>query len=510
MRKIILASLLFWLSLSFQMSEAQGATAPYLYYYSDTLRSFVLERADGTDSRVLSQVVMPEDTTDIRIRGWSPSGEWLAWRSSSTLPGGNTRNSVWAANIDGVHSLEMLADVGNVYDMIWSPTEDLLFLSDWEQTTSGFNYQAVSTLRFFLIDAQTRTTITTFEMEISFANLGPAAWRLDGQYVTFEYSVDTEDSSESFIRRISRTGEIEDIPIPHRLENAIHITSHPSPNDWVLTKSEDSSQLIAANVISGETIEFEVPSPIERVYLYQWNYTRDYALIYVRTPESGNKFELWLLSIPDQTLQIIASNVGNYGSETGSWFPWSFYANHAIYYTDEGLFALELQPTMQISQITTDQVSLFSPQWYRDGRLFFEAGTVDDNGNWNGGTYVYNFLTDELSEQDSRFSPYRISGDERFAVVENPLSVVDSVQGQVFPIQSDSRVQSYMYLLESVHWYLNGPWFITAEAGMTVDGNLRFMSVNNIDGTVHRELASCFGSCASWLPDHVVAHVDSE
>ncbi|MCC6802668.1 MAG: hypothetical protein IT319_07270, partial [Anaerolineae bacterium] len=140
---LILAGLLFSLCFSFGLVAAQNEPAPFLYYYSEVERTFVIERADGTDSRVLPQVEMPENTTDVRIVGWSPSGEWLAWTSRSTLLGGNTRTTAWAANLDGVRSLDMLAEAGNVYTIIWSPTEDILFVAGRESPTDRFGSLSV-------------------------------------------------------------------------------------------------------------------------------------------------------------------------------------------------------------------------------------------------------------------------------------------------------------------------------------------------------------------------------
>lgn len=503
--------LMFWLSVSLQVGEAQSEPAPFLYYYSDTLRTFVIERADGTDTRVLSQVTMPEETDDITIRDWSPSGEWLAWTSRIRSGYDNTIDSGWIANVDGTESWEIPTDAGHIYDMIWSPTDDLLFVSDWERPAGEFSYRAAYTQRFFLIDAPTQTVITTFEMELPFANRNLAAWTLDGEYVTFTYTVDAEEGTRSFLRRITRAGEIEDIPIPGVLVWG-GLYSNPSRNAWVLSRSEDSSQLITVNIFSGEAITFDALAPIEYIFLYQWNYTGDHVLIYVRTPNSGDKFELWLLSIPDQALQRIADDAGNYANERSTWFPWSFYANHAIFYTDDGLFGLEIEPEVQVTQLA-DQVSL--PQWYGDGRLYFIRRIVDNDGNSHLQAYTYDFLTDTLAGQDMRFSPYRISGDERYAVTENPLAVVDRVQDQVFPIQSHSQVMhGPEYLLEWVYWFRNGPWFMTTETNVGINRGLptyrRYTSVNNVDGTVHRELSVCDSSCASWLPEQVIAHLDSE
>lgn len=52
---------------------------PYLYYLSWLHNGVVIERADGTDSHVLGQDLLPDNAGYARGGGWSPSGQWIAW-----------------------------------------------------------------------------------------------------------------------------------------------------------------------------------------------------------------------------------------------------------------------------------------------------------------------------------------------------------------------------------------------------------------------------------------------
>jgi hypothetical protein len=45
-------------------APAHAQEVPYVYYYTNTLNAFVIERADGTDSRVIAQGLMPTDPDD--------------------------------------------------------------------------------------------------------------------------------------------------------------------------------------------------------------------------------------------------------------------------------------------------------------------------------------------------------------------------------------------------------------------------------------------------------------
>jgi hypothetical protein len=80
MRKVIVFCFLLVLSCSTAVLKAQDAP-PYIYYFSDVLNGIVVERADGTDSRILAQGLMPPDIDSISGPGWSPSGKWFAWKT---------------------------------------------------------------------------------------------------------------------------------------------------------------------------------------------------------------------------------------------------------------------------------------------------------------------------------------------------------------------------------------------------------------------------------------------
>lgn len=63
-------------------SQADADLAPYLYYHSDLAGGMVLERADGTDSRMLVEDVSSPGapTRHSSLIEWSPSGQYYLWR----------------------------------------------------------------------------------------------------------------------------------------------------------------------------------------------------------------------------------------------------------------------------------------------------------------------------------------------------------------------------------------------------------------------------------------------
>lgn len=67
------------------LANADFSDAPFLYYYSSQQEAFIIERADGTDSRILADYKLPQlegsSQSGGRIEGpgWSPTGKWFAW-----------------------------------------------------------------------------------------------------------------------------------------------------------------------------------------------------------------------------------------------------------------------------------------------------------------------------------------------------------------------------------------------------------------------------------------------
>jgi hypothetical protein len=119
--------LIFWLGLLAGMVGAEFSEAPYLYYYSHALNGIVIERADGTDSRIVGQGLIryPKQVFAVSGPGWSPDGRWFAWRTA--------HHWEWdegaAVSSDGKKSLELLRKFACIYAMNWSP--DSRYLLVW-------------------------------------------------------------------------------------------------------------------------------------------------------------------------------------------------------------------------------------------------------------------------------------------------------------------------------------------------------------------------------------------
>ena len=107
---------------------AQDTVAPYVYYYSNDLNAFTIERADGTDSQIFAADIMPSNTIAISGAGWSPSGNWFAWTAVHDLSE-NLLQTGYVISSDESKRLELSKpEQPHISRMVWSPSQDYLLV----------------------------------------------------------------------------------------------------------------------------------------------------------------------------------------------------------------------------------------------------------------------------------------------------------------------------------------------------------------------------------------------
>jgi len=148
---------------SYAQEVLPAGEAPYLYYYSDVLNSYVIERADGTDSRLIAHNLMDEPAQMIGGAGWSPSGRWLAWSARELGGYGYHDGKGYAASIDGTR-LDVLDRFLCISMMRWHPREDILLIGGKVDGACNLYLNGVPT--YWLIDASTQTILASASIEI--------------------------------------------------------------------------------------------------------------------------------------------------------------------------------------------------------------------------------------------------------------------------------------------------------------------------------------------------------
>jgi hypothetical protein len=104
---------------------------PYIYYYSGALNGIVIERADGTDSRIIGQGLVDDAASIYGVQGagWSPDGRWFAW--SVLRPGVSLYTAAgegYITSADGETTLSLSDYYPCVFSTKWHPTENILFV----------------------------------------------------------------------------------------------------------------------------------------------------------------------------------------------------------------------------------------------------------------------------------------------------------------------------------------------------------------------------------------------
>src|SRR5690349_11466173 len=103
---------LFGFGIVSSVTNAQESSkAPFMYYYSDFVDSWIIERADGTDSRMIGAGLTINDPFSME---WSHSGEWFAWTSGFgffQIP-----FELWIVHRDGKHRITITDALNGYYD----------------------------------------------------------------------------------------------------------------------------------------------------------------------------------------------------------------------------------------------------------------------------------------------------------------------------------------------------------------------------------------------------------
>lgn len=128
------------------------------------LNGVVVERADGSDSRILGQGMVedPLNADALRSGGWSPSGRWLAFITLQNHEFGSRPAKGYAVNTAG-ETLSILNAFDCIYNMLWHPTEDTLFIIGKIDGICSYSMQH-QVMTYWLVDVATQTILVNASM----------------------------------------------------------------------------------------------------------------------------------------------------------------------------------------------------------------------------------------------------------------------------------------------------------------------------------------------------------
>lgn len=482
-----------------------GSDAPYIYYYSNDLNAWVIERADGSDRRLLGQDLMPEGTNAVGGPGWSPSGKWFAWTSYWGGPYNATDWDGWVMSADGQ---TLIAHFGGSDDsggmtMQWSPSADLLIVAEMGHKsvlTTGDSFYVNS--HFSLFNAETGQTIASLHTITEDFASDIALWTNDGRFAITRARSTDERVTQFYL--FSPDGTIFERLIPD------FIYEMPSPTGVLILDTPDGPRLVdlITNTTRPLTATWGFPDPTydeySRSYTVDWNssgtqglikwggsWLVDVAAAHIRqiTPLNAGGPAEWS---PDERYIFVgfgeADSVDGYGYlvdiRTGRAFDLPYYPSVAEF---QGGWSWADNQNLVIYGVNYSS---------EDGRL---TGTSVTWVNLTTGQFTTDTLSYLVSVMDvSPNARYLGWVDEGALIFDHQANEVTSVEPNAY---------SYGTFRGGEIRWLDDTWLIEYKDPLIAGGRglSRWVRVMRLDGTGERELTFCYdpSSCIGILPDTV-------
>lgn len=511
--------------------RAQGQTgndAPYIYYFSDDLNAWVIERADGTDRRLLGQGVVQKalDAYSIVVdgAGWSPSGKWFAFSAQSVFPypfRGIDDSSSYIISSDGNSQLPYISHLKHA-KMAWSPNEDLLLVAanfdDYDPaSTAQQGYPAELQTSFMLIDTNQNKVLAALEERIELANEesrlrfdGPVAvkWIAGGEYGVTLLQRNDGNSETTIVTLFDRFGGVSQ----HQFDQVLSERplwprrTLPISSNGDIAYMVDKS-LIVENIISGIQHEFDVELTSAEAI---WNDTGQYALIrggedYLLTFE-GDEARLNEISLGE--LQLIPES-GQYALPTlwspgGRLFPFHT-GDQSIYLFDAKMSELTL---VQLPFALAD-----SWTWINEYEAVVGGPHLLDSNPPQQVFALYDFRDNTYQAKEILLKHMEVEAKpvlsrEYIAHMQDGAIIQNLATGSVTKIRPDAA--SYLSLYgDFVEWSTDGNWLLLYDnalvAGGVADAST-FLGIVRFDGTARRDLTfspSPSRISLDWLPSAV-------
>lgn len=506
---ILVVISLFSMATNPARSVGSTSSVPFLYYYSYENSAFIVERADGTDRRILASYQLTNDHM-MTGPGWSHSGDWLAWKDD--ILGGSTQEdyAAWYISENGGEPINIVAG-GQIIELSWSPIEDRLLVGQRHNETPS-DIQ----LSIFLPDTEELVALD----DISEGNYVNANWTPDGEYIAMYHpAFDSSDNNRLLMSVFSKDGEF----IRTRTVSDTYGRSSRcalpawSSDGKVIYYLESNYELIV------EDFESDTQIVIDRIlfniYRIDWNPTGDHALIYTsdfacRDPHYDSFGDVWLLSVDQQTVERIESSVvvprispdsliQLYPST--SWSPDGSYAA----YIKRGRINLITASTGAVSQVEIQvngqDIRTDGIRWVPDNRLVtlqYDPRSQDDS------FYMYYASRDEvellLSHVEVEEDYFSVSPDGDFLAYRNfdcgGTCVLNKQSGDIVNVSAHADTPAYFPSTGDILWHPTKDWFLIGAFRVSIS---RWLNVATVDGSVQRDLRerlAIFPSAFGWMP----------
>src|SRR5690606_25114638 len=230
---------------------------PYLYYYSDVLNAFVIERADGTDSRTMWR----EHTSGVRgikdSPGFSPDGRWFAWTQPVRTVGEQVFLSPYVIHVE-TGTLVNMPSTSVAGSISWTPIEDTILITKSPDRTQS---EQPPLTEYTLYDLSNSRIIWSHQfLNAETITSRTVGWSNEGQFA-FAYWNYASDRGvwETFLVTIARDGVITERKLGD-IYGILATTRH----GWVIYMTERET-LIALNAFTDDTFQLQIPDLYRQV-----------------------------------------------------------------------------------------------------------------------------------------------------------------------------------------------------------------------------------------------------
>lgn len=274
----LLRFLILYVIIIYSLPSYANDLAPYIYYYSHIENAFVVERADGTEARLLVSPILEDTPVSINGSGWSPDGSLFVFSvSPPSFPNGHIIN----INSSTTHTIPMW----NISQMHWSPDGNYLLVSGNIDDCTGYCSQETN----WLIDTGNGQILAWLDIRLGFQSPGstPVTWTTQTvSFYRFEENFPNSSLSNYYQITMSKMGEVTKKPITKDdyLAKFVSIeeesvTIFESPSDRYTISS--TGQL--TDTKGQHSVQLPMPSfgfdGTSQIYNVQWNSSEDWAFI---------------------------------------------------------------------------------------------------------------------------------------------------------------------------------------------------------------------------------------
>lgn len=509
---ILLAVMLGVILTPAHISTAQASDAPYLYYESPLQHAMIVERADGTDARLLGGVVMPQGHRLVIGPQFSADGQWVAWTSRGDSAGDS---KLYVVRVDGTAQISRVENLNRVIRLEWSPVYD--YLAVIRSTRAGNSSGAEDEYEILLVDTQFGDIITR-RVQTAYA-IEQAVWSADGATFSVYYSV--------------RAGQDYSLPLKYKrldmvLDDAFSRTDvtpeaceaplFAFPHDPMLASIDLPAHQLVLEDGSGDD-PHRVDLPPGYFQSLQWSPDGQHMVVWMRdecATESNPNYHVWYYHMGDETFESLISPVAlDTSSGMGLWSPDSQFAAFAG--MDNTTYVVSPAPPASTTYIPMppDISSIDAMfQWSADHTLYVQSSFVS-KGLYELPSGAMEFTkTADLPDRpntvyfsaDHQFMTYAADCVEAGEGVVGSACVIDRANDTTAVIYPHSASGFLGYGFKEVYWHpTDHDWLLIVNGG-GAGGGEQFIQVAAGNGSLRRELSTCrYTDCYGWLPDKVTA-----